>query len=256
MRVLAVNASDRGYRDPEHNNVRERCFVDLLAEALRRDCSILILPGAFWTLEHEADMADYLSGLADLARAKGVAVVGGVDLASPLRKTGLLEDREGTKLEAAIRSRTLPFFGFAIDEAGAVHGPWRQLSSTHLNAELASAYVREVDGREVLLQGRSVVPLVCGEMHNAELRERLGRLTPDLVTVSGHAYLGCGLVPTLKAVFGQTESPVVHVQHLVENTRGSMYVVDGDGNKHSLPVDTDWWDYGDGFWVALAAWDV
>lgn len=226
MKVLQTAISSDEFRDPA-SNVDKTTLLEVLALLTSRNrCSLLVVPAGFWGVPSMAAWGPLRARVRRIARRHRIAIVGGIDVGQ-LGKDGITN--------GMVKNRKIPFFGFAADSKGRVHGPdsrWQQTSSTCENA--AHAQPVNLAARLVHIAGLEVAVVVCGEMHSAHVRKFVGSLCPDLVVVVGHAGIGQGLVPSLKAMNSATEAPVVHAQHLT--TKAKMHMVTAQGA--SIPVPT------------------
>lgn len=212
-----------GFHDFRGVANRWRVFDALLDGA---SADLLLLPAGFWCVGSERELPVVLRAVRRSAKAHGVAVVGGVDLAPAADRS---QAKGGNRLVSRGR---LPSFGLAAT-AGGDGWTWRQVSTT--GADAASAPHHEdpvrLHDRVVPVGASSVLALTCGEMHNPWIRAGVGSVTAVAVVVSGHASLGQGLVPSLKAMWAAAGVPVFHVQHLVNPTGGAHRV-----NAHGVHV--------------------
>jgi hypothetical protein len=247
MHALIVEASSEGFRDPTTNDTRTTALLAEL-ERMSKQVRLVIVPAGYWMARNENGVRalanKIASKLSPVLIERRCALIGGID-AEPLPAT-----KPGT--EVLIRTAKLPFFGFAVLEDGQVTGPWRQVSTTGDNYNCAPPKAADrIRDRLLSIDGVAVLPLVCGEMHNENVRSLVGSTGATLVTVSGHKSLGSGLKPSLAAVRHRSAAadrdrmPVLHAQHLVPHSGGSVHWVDRTGKPNKKAVQTP----GAGFWL-------
>lgn len=227
MRILQTAISTVGFRQPASNTDKTTLLDELAAEARRQKCSLLLVPAGFWCVETSPGCVPLVATARKIAKKHKVAIVGGIDVGKRLGKGGITKKM--------IQQRAIPYFGFAVDSKGKTYGPggfWRQISSTSKNAVHGAPV--NLAARLVGVAGRTIAVVLCGEMHSTYVRDAIGPLRPELVVVAGHAGLGQGLGPSLKAMNSVTGTAVVHTQHLTTYAR--MHMVTSTGA--SKPVET------------------
>jgi hypothetical protein len=226
MRVVQTAISTQGFRQPAFNTDKTTLLEDLALLASQRKCSLLVVPAGFWTVTTFAGCGHFVATARRIATQRKIAIVGGIDV-EKVAKGGITR--------TMVQGSAIPYFGFAVDSKGQIHGPggvWRQISSTRKNAVHASPV--NLAARLINVAGWKVGVVLCGEMHSPYVRAAIGALRPDLVVVAGHAGLGQGLVPSLSATNRATGTAVVHCQHLT--SRANMHMVTANGA--SKPVAT------------------
>jgi hypothetical protein len=219
MKVLQAAISTQGFREPVSNADKTTLLEDLALLARRKGCSLLLVPAGVWNVPAFAGCAQLVATARRIAKKRKIAIIGGIDVGK-LGKGGITNQM--------VRHRAIPFFGFAVDSKGKTYGPgglWRQISSTSKNAVHAPPV--NLAARLVNVAGWKVAVVLCGEMHSPYVRGFIGALKPDLVVVAGHAGIGQGLVPSLKAMSSATGTAVVHAQHLA--TKARMHMVTAIG---------------------------
>jgi hypothetical protein len=232
MRALLLSASTDGYRDPADNRAR----TDALIRALGRepDARLVIVPAGYWTARRSREVNDVIAEVMHAVFAaigtRPLTLLGGVDA---------LPVPDPDRLPSLVKRDRLPFEAFALHDGDAV-GPWRQISTTSDTAALApSRALDTLSDRVLKLDGRRLLPLVCGEMHSPAIRARAAALAPALVAVLGHAGLGQGLVPTLRSVHAATRTPVLHTQHLSPSSSGQHHWVDRRGTARHAALSIE-----------------
>lgn len=231
MRALVVMASTTGTGQPDCNSKRTTALQAALSRA-NKSVKLVLVPAGYWTAPDEASVHKLASWLvAELAGEllrRGAVLLGGIDALPHSRKTDI---------DALVKQHALPFWGFGISEQGKRLGPWRQVSTTRANSTSArDEWIQRIEDRAFTIAKRRVLPLLCGEMHNARVRQLAAASKANLVAVSGHWSLGQGLKRSLMAVHAPSRAAVVHVQHLAPNTRGSVHWVRLDGSEPDQPV--------------------
>lgn len=222
MRALLIAASTEGYRDPAANEMRTRALLRALERAPA--ARIVIVPTGYWTARRDREVNDVICevmhAVFDAIGSRPLTLLGGID-ALPIPSPEQLPSR--------VKRGRLPFEYFALNAADAA-GPWRQISTTSETAPLApSAALDTLAGRILDVDGRRVLPLLCGEMHNPAVRAAAASTGASLIAVLGHAGLGQGLVPTLAAVHATTDAPILHTQHLAPRSSGNHHWIDRHG---------------------------
>jgi hypothetical protein len=246
MRAVLVAASNSGFRDPSENRLRTEALLDVLGNA-SKSVKLIVVPAGYWTAANEGALGPLLAEIVDalrkIVKSSGATLLGGIDSLPVPRSKHLTE---------VVKKHGLPFWGFAITAGGKLMGPWRQVSTTGDNSTKAPPErVAEVASRALDLAGWKVLPVICGEMHSDGVREQAANAKADLVTVFGHASLGQGLVPSLKAMRRSSGAAVVHVQHLVVRTSASLHWLGSDGRRREQRVwaklgtyeDREFWAY-------------
>lgn len=229
MRVLVIAASTDGYRDPAANRVRTRAVIRAMERAPA--ARLVIVPAGYWTARRDREVNDVIAEVMNdvfgSIGSRTFTLLGGVD-ARPLP--------DSERIPSRVKHVALPFYAFALHDGDAA-GPWRQVSTTSATAPLTPARaLDDLPERVLELDGRRFLPVICGEMHNRAVRDRLASIGMSLVPVLGHAGLGQGLVPTLSAIHTACGAPVIHTQHLAPNSSGSHHWIDQHGTAHHAPL--------------------
>jgi hypothetical protein len=90
--------------------------------------------------------------------------------------------------------------------------------------------------------------LVCGELSNWRIRELFAAEPPALVVDLGHAGMGQGLIPGMKAWNNHLGCAVTHAQH-VKQWGASHHFITADGTQASTPTSDERWVGDEDFWV-------
>ena len=159
MRVGVVNVGLSGRLDIAANGDRLQILASLLQDAVTEEVDLLVLPGAFLTVQTVFDVHQALDGAQtqqNLAAA-GIAVVLGVDT--------IVQDWSSV----AIQAGHLPAFALAWNPGQSIVGPWRQRTVTSRDQHLVpNAVANQV--RAFTVQGVRVGVLVCGEAFSIRTR--------------------------------------------------------------------------------------
>lgn len=222
MRVLLIAASTDGYRNPAANLRRTHALLRALERAPA--ARLVIVPAGYWTARRDREVndviCDVMHAVFDAIGTRPLTLLGGVDS---------LPTPSADRIPSLVKRGRLPFEYFALN-AGDAAGPWRQISTTSETAPLARAATLDTLTERLLdVDGRRVLPLLCGEMHNPTVRAHAAITGASLVAILGHAGLGQGLVPTLSAVHAITAAPILHTQHLAPRSSGQHHWIDRHG---------------------------
>ena len=232
MRILQTVVSAVGFREVGYTTAKRDLLDGLASFAAETSCDVLHLPAGFVLAADIADADSFIRVAAGIGRRHDVAIIGGVDLPEAKRRR---KKKRRKRNRRAVRTRRLPYLGFATEPSGRCHGlraSWRQVSTDSEDAEDAPDL--DVAERVIAVRGCRLAVLVCGEMHNPGIRGALKSLDLGAVLVSGHRGLGQGLVPTLRAVSSVTGVPTLHAQHLVGKS-GSLHCVGGRRASNPMP---------------------
>lgn len=230
VRILAIAVSTCGFGRPASNLGRTQALCSAI-EAAAPAGGLVLVPAGYWCASRRAGVVPLVDSVADDMRSTlakfGCTLIAGVDIEDSAPKTA----------STPVSPRGHPYFGFAVASDGSRSDVWQQVSVVARDADGTSLpTARAAGSRTVLVSGIRALPLLCGEMHNAKIREAAAEAAPELIVVIGHKSLGQGLLPTLIAVHKRSKTPVVHVQHLAPRTRASIHWVDRDGLHHAEPV--------------------
>jgi hypothetical protein len=240
MKVMLVAASTVGFRVVQHNKHRFRALEQLIDRAVAEQCSLIVLPAGYWARSKAYEVDEVVLKVRKLLVDTGISLIGGVDLVS----MNEVEDHPEW-----LANRTLPSFGFAIDESGEIRGPWRQ--ATRHAHDYWAARLLDVQSRTIKVAGKRVLTLICGEMANRHFRRSLDGAELNLVVAIAHSDMGGRVVVLpLEAVVRKARCPVVHTQHM-DKTRYA-YICRPGKKRERLDTEKDWdEDIGTaGFWVA------
>lgn len=228
MRFAQTVVSNTGFRDPAHTPHRLTLLRELLTRLTAEQVEFVAIPAGYLTVASEGEVTPAVAEVADLVEASGVGVFGGVDVEYPGHVKGSPDTDE------LVSTGRLPYFGFAAFPTAVSPEVtiWRQASTTSSNAEIAPDEVLPTWDRIVVVGGRAVVPLLCGELFNWRVREKLTRYGPGLVLDLGHSGMGQGLIPAMASVANAVGCPVAHSQHTWD---GSLHFVSADGEQQSVP---------------------
>lgn len=232
INVLAIAASTWGFRDERFNDDRTDALRRLIEQEKPRG-GVVLVPAGYWTVPTSSRVAEQTLEIAHQLRPLlaefQCTLFAGIDVT-------FCSDPK-TRYSKRDYPPPLPFFGFAVSPDGSVAGPWRQLSATASDTTSTPLdRCREVVARTISVSDVAVLPLLCGEMHNARIRHATKDEKPALVVVSGHASLGQGLVGAVRAMHDASGGPVVHVQHLAPSTGASIHWISRAGVSGSALV--------------------
>lgn len=228
MRFAHTVVSNTGFRDPAHNPHRLAVLRELLTRLAAERVEFVAIPAGYLTVRSEEEVTAAVADIADVVEACGVAVVGGVDVEYSAHA------KQSPDSDELVSEGRLPYFGFAaFPTAVSAEVPvWRQASTSSSNADLAPAEALPGWDRIVMVGGRAVVPLVCGELFNWRAREKLAGFGPGLVLDLGHSGMGQALIPAMTSIANAVGCPVAHTQHTWD---GSLHFVSADGDQQSVP---------------------
>lgn len=199
MRVGVVCVGADGGGSSAGNRARLAVLAELVGQARAAGVDLLVLPAGFLTVGREDQVVTVLRPMGPRLDAMGVSVLLGVDVDAPGGPDSRLSD------ELAIEG-ALPWFAVAWTPAGVV-GPWRQRSTTAAHARLGVPGTTDV--RAVEVGGRAVGVLLCGEVFNAAIRDRVASHGAEVAVVIGHAgagpHLHAGLAALTRAGAGAVE---------------------------------------------------
>lgn len=230
MRVLQVNLSSYGFRDPSDNSRR----VELLQGFLKVHATpyaVVVLPGGFISYQQRGRLSEALNEFSKTAHAAKVTLIGGIDIVKSA----------GYSADGTVEHATLPYYAFAVGLVERTSGGpmlWQQTSTTSDNYRAAP--IRPDRGRILRVpegdtKHRDVLVLVCGELYRRDLDHLLGA-QPPLVVVCGHE----NMVEThgsLERVSGDTEGLVVIAQHFVGSKSKLHAAEDGErGLPEQIPT--------------------
>jgi hypothetical protein len=225
VKILQIAASSRaGFRDWRGNEDRLKILLQLITHAQELRCDLLLLPAGFLYARNDAEKYSLVECIKIQVQAhKGVTVVGGIDVGRRTKKN----------LEYLVRrGQPLPFFVVVVGHQGPTQ-EFQQRSMFRRHATIDNA--PDISTRTVVVRGANMLVLVCGEMFNHAMQERLTEAKLDLVVDATHSGMGTGLIQTLRRITKRARCPVFHSQHLA-SVRGSMHAVLADGQQASVPV--------------------
>jgi len=250
MKFLQTLVSSTGFRDPAHNPDRLEVFDRLLAVVTEHDADLVVLPGGYLTVPAVQDVPGAIAELSRRADRAGIAVIGGVDVATPSADDPKTAARDAKRAATA----ALPYFGFASGRAAFGADPgrrWQQSSSTSANAwDVPDPDVPGPD-RVVVLGTTRIGVLICGELFSSRGRESMAGLGLSLVVDLGHVGMGTGVTPAMENIARNGGCAVAHAQHV--GWGGSHHFVAADGVRDSVPTDELRCVGDDEFWVAWYA---
>jgi hypothetical protein len=247
MRVLQVNLSNHGFRDPADNPHR----LELLRELLEKyvpEHTVVVLPGGFLSYQQRGRLWEALDQLTEIARARRVTLVGGIDIVR----------RPGWSAEGETEHTTLPLYGFAAGLEEEFYGTkallWQQTSTTsddYKDAPLVPDWGRVLSVLEGEKKHRKILVLICGELY----RQDIDHLYPQLplVAVCGHEKM-VETHGSLERVSSATGGLVVISQHFAGSGSLLHHAKNGHRNlPESEPTIT--LDDGDR-WLRATLWTV
>ena len=106
LRFIHVVASSDGFRIPSSNEDRWNVLDQLLSIADKRSARLLVLPGGYFTAQHEAEVLALSEECDRRVNGRTIALIGGIDLAS-----GHVE--KSTSDDLLVKKCDLPYFAFA-----------------------------------------------------------------------------------------------------------------------------------------------
>jgi hypothetical protein len=251
VRFAHTLVSPHGFREPGHNEHRLGRLRELLTRLAAERLAFVAIPAGYLTVRTEDDVTPAVAEIADTVETSGVAVIGGVDVIHPKR------GKADVATDDLVADGRLPYFGFAAFPSSVTADVpvWRQASTTNWNGNAGLAPEETLPGRSRLVEcgGRTVLPLLCGELFNWRVRERASELVPHLVIDVGHISMGTGVIPAMRNVANAAGCPVAHTQH-VKN--GAFHFISADGEQRSIPSDEQEYVGDDEFWIGWCVREV
>lgn len=245
MKLIQTVLSNRGLLRPEWNDRRFELLHGLARISADQDADVLVIPAGFVTVASESELAASAGRVAEIASAHRITIIGGIDI------TG---DRSDLAIHRYVEQGTFPAFGYGIDHAGRVSGPWRQTSQSSGNAEFVPEVRLPAQDRFVLVAEKRVGVVLCGELHSSRVRARFASFGVDATVVLGHGGMGCGLVPAMRVLARNTNSPVALSQHVKHDGNGRRkHYVDSGAVSQPLPESQNRISIDSGLW---ASWSV
>lgn len=238
MQVLQVLVDREGFRRVRSNSFKLNTLELLLHEAAKATprIELVVLPAGYLTAATEKEVPARIAEVANCARAHRVAVVFGVDLPRG-KKNG--DDRARAR---RVSKGRLPYWGVALDAAGATLGVWRQQSVRSGDVHIAPHL--DAKKRLVTIAGKRVAVLICGEIFNANYRDDMRAESFDVVLAIGHESMATGVVPALANIVAKGKRWALHSHHVKVGTAqahgigpgGANLGVRSTGNWRRVPV--------------------
>lgn len=241
MQVLQVLVDRERFRQIRANAPKLLALEHLFREAASATprVDLVVLPAGYLTAATQQAVSVCVAAVAQLAKQHGVAVVFGVDLP---RAKGKGDER--ARVRRVARGR-IPYWGFALDKVGAVLGQWRQQSMRSKDVHIAPGF----DARKRLVQiaGQTVAVMVCGEIFNANYRDRMRAENFDIVVDIGHESMATGVVPALANIVDGRNRWALHSHH-VKVGSAQAHAIEPGGKNAGVRSTGAWREVPSGGW--------
>lgn len=252
MKVAAVvvGTDDKRFGRVDANRERMQ-LAERIAGFTKSTADVVLLPAGFLTAKAVRDVKRHAELLAE-AFGKQV-LLAGVD-ESDGTPSASKDRRSGKSKDAAGNGEGRPFWVFASRDGKLIGGPWQQ------RCALPGDTVSDPAPRCVSIGKATIGVLICGELYNRAIADRLADAKPDLVVDLAHLSMR-RFTKSLHRVAATAECPVFHVQHVALRIRTAAKWTASDKEARGDRA-VDWASYNehasasDGLWAEVKLWKL
>jgi hypothetical protein len=248
--TVVVGTDDERFRRVDANRERLQ-LAERIAGFTKSTADVVLLPAGFLAAKADREVKRHAESLAEVFGKQvllaGVDEINGTRSASKDRRSGKSKDAVGN-------GEGYPFWGFASRNGKLIGGPWQQRSAFSGDA------VPDPAPRCVSVGEATIGVLICGELYNRAIADRLAEAKPDLVVDLAHLSMK-RFTRSLHRVAETAECPVFHVQHVALGSRtAAKWTASAQEARGDRAVD--WASYNepalasDGLWAEVKLWKV
>jgi hypothetical protein len=252
MKVAAVVVGTDGERFGRVDANRERMqLAECIAGFTKTTADVVLLPAGFLAAKADREVKQHAESLAEVFGKQ--VLLAGIDEDDGTRSSSK-DPRPGKSKDAAGNGEGYPYWVFASRDGKLIGGPWQQRSA------FSSEAVSDPAPRCVSVGKATIGVLICGELYNRAIADRLAEARPDLVVDLAHLSMK-RFTRSLHRVAEAAACPMFHVQHVALRSRTAAKWTASAHEAHG-DRGVDWASYSDtnsasdGLWAEVKLWKI
>lgn len=235
LAILQTVIDETNRKDPAKADRKWTLFDLLVSKATAKGCHVLLLPAGFWSVRSPQEVDPLVNKVHDAAQKARITIVGGVDVQAG-KKVEVADkgkEKKDDKHAETPAIQGFPYYCFSVNcDQGEVR-IWQQRSTRNSNATRKNAV--DMKKRIVIIQGRRVLVLACGEVHGRFNQRGVQEQSIHLVLNPAHTGAKGQVLKGIRAIARRAEAPGLRADHR-SGTKGSFQRARKDGTSDSKPL--------------------